>query len=292
MKEPDSTKFLARQYMLSDSFELYYYEEYPKCGVAPHSHSFYEFYFFLEGDMEMTIDSRNYKLAPGNIIIIPPGALHFPSHISSSRPYRRFVLWISKNYYEKYLKSSDAFEYLFQFARRLKAPVQGINPLLFNDLQNKIFIIIRELHENRFGKETQLLVQLQALLLNLSRFIYESYHTSNDSSASLRSRICTYIEAHIGEPLSLTELASAFYLSKFHIAHIFKESMGISIHQYIVKKRLEACKNALATDSSLENISARFGFASYSSFFRYFKKEYGISPKEYRNLLIKQFKKN
>ena len=119
--------------------------------------------------------------------------------------------------------------------------------------QYKIFIIIRELHENRFGKEIQLLVQLQSLLLNLSRFIYENYHISNGSTPSLRSRICTYIEAHIGEPLSLNELA---------------------------------------TDSSLENISARSGFASYSSFFRYFKKEYGVSPKEYRNMLIKQLKKS
>lgn len=292
MKEPDSTKFLYRQYMLSNSFELYYYDEYPRRGVAPHSHSFYEFYFFLEGEAEMTINGQSYGISPGNIIIVPPKTIHFPSHISAKRPYRRFVLWINENYYEKYLKSTDAFEYLFQFARRLEAPVQGINPLLFNNLQNKIFIIIRELHENRFGKETQLLVQLQSLLLNLSRFIYENYHISNGSTPSLRSRICTYIEAHIDEPLSLNELASAFYLSKFHIAHIFKESMGISIHQYIVKKRLEACKNALATDSSLENISARFGFASYSSFFRYFKKEYGVSPKEYRNMLMKQLKKS
>ena len=61
-------------------------------------------------------------------------------------------------------------------------------------------------------------------------------------------------------------------MNKYYISHIFKESMGISIHQYMIQKRIEACKNALLTQKSLEEIAAMFGFANYSSFFRLLKR--------------------
>ena len=67
--------------------------------------------------------------------------------------------------------------------------------------------------------------------------------------------------------------------------------MGISLHQYIIQRRIEACKNALLTQKSLEEIAELFGFANYSSFFRLFKKTYGMSPKEYREEMEKELGK-
>ena len=63
--------------MLEDSFEIYYYEDFPASGVAPHSHSFYEFYFLLEGQVLMTIQDRPYTVTPGNIIMIPARSRSF-----------------------------------------------------------------------------------------------------------------------------------------------------------------------------------------------------------------------
>ena len=61
MKQPDSTKFLYRQYMLSQSYELYYYRDHPVRGVEPHQHGFYELYFFLEGNVEMTLGKTLFE---------------------------------------------------------------------------------------------------------------------------------------------------------------------------------------------------------------------------------------
>ncbi len=285
MKQNDSTKFLNRQYMLDDSFELYYYKDFPDQGVAPHSHSFYEFYFFLEGKVSVSIQGQSYNVAPGNIIMIPPGTVHCPSLLDPHAPYRRFVLWIRKDYYQKRLAHTDIFRYLFDCCDSLAAPLLTMSQPRFNDLQTMLFSLIREIHDSRFGKEAACHLLLGQLLLGISRFIYSHEHRAPSGSASLRSRICTYIDEHLSEAISLDQLSQIFYLNKYYISHTFKETMGISIHQYILRKRLEACKNAMVTDTALETVATSHGFASYSSFFRYFKKEYGISPQEYRKRL-------
>ena len=75
-------------------------------------------------------------------------------------------------------------------------------------------------------------------------------------------------------------------MSKYHIAHVFKDNIGMSIHQYITKKRLNLCKEAISGGMSITDAYHRFGFGDYSSFYRAFKKEYGISPKDYRDMQI------
>ena len=55
MKKELESRFVTRQYMLAQDFEVYYYSDSGMAEVRTHSHDYYEFYFFLEGDVCMKI---------------------------------------------------------------------------------------------------------------------------------------------------------------------------------------------------------------------------------------------
>ena len=84
-----------------------------------------------------------------------------------------------------------------------------------------------------------------------------------------------YIEEHLKENLDLNELSRIFHVSKYHISHVFKDETGISVHQYILKKRLDACKSAIRSGDKITSVYPVFGFRDYSAFYRAFRKEYG-----------------
>lgn len=83
MKEKLQTKFATRQYMISDTFELYYYSTDDVPGVKEHTHTHYEFYLFLEGAISLEIDGVLYTPTPGDLLLIPPGV---PPSSGDARP--------------------------------------------------------------------------------------------------------------------------------------------------------------------------------------------------------------
>ena len=115
----------------------------------------------------------------------------------------------------------------------------------------------------------------------LNRFAYEQDHPVDaEKGDDLLRGLLAYIEEHISDDLSLDTLSSHFYVSKFYMAHYFKDTMGISLHRYILKKRLAACHEAISAGDPAARTCLNYGFKDYSSFYRAFRKEYDISPRD------------
>ena len=285
MKKELRSDFLTRQYMVSKDFEIYYYSDKNLKGVDYHSHNYYEFYFFLGGSVSLEIDGVSSPLSPGDMVLIPPGVRHRPVITRSDESYQRFVFWISQDYCTRLLPQSRHYGYVMQQVATSHKYIYHFDVFTFNGLQTKIFSLIEELQSDRFGAETRIGICVEDLVFSINRYVYEMENPSLPKEEhSLCQNLLSYMEANIAEDISLELLSREFYVSKYHIAHVFKDNLGLSVHQYIIKKRLALSSAAILSHTEISQAYLQFGFKDYSAFYRAFKKEYGMSPKEYREV--------
>ena len=90
-----------------------------------------------------------------------------------------------------------------------------------------------------------------------------------------------YIRGNLSGNLTLEVLEEQFFVSRHHLCREFKKLTGQTIHSYIVKSRLDLCKKYIEAGKPIKEVYILGGFGSYNHFFRVFKKEYGMTPKEY-----------
>jgi len=96
-------------------------------------------------------------------------------------------------------------------------------------------------------------------------------------------RVTEYILAHLVQPLSLETLAQQVGYSSYHFAQLFRETMGVTPHQFVLSQRLERARHLLVqTDLPLSQVTLEVGFQSQSHFTQAFKSHLGVTPRQYR----------
>jgi AraC-like DNA-binding protein len=96
-------------------------------------------------------------------------------------------------------------------------------------------------------------------------------------------RTTAYIEAHLAQELSVTELAAVAQTSPAYFARLFRHATGQTPHQYVIMCRIECAKRLLVeTEGSIIDISHQVGFTDQSYFTAVFRKHVTITPKAYR----------
>ena len=289
MKKNIKSEFSTRQYMLSRDFEIYYYSDSKLPDVHAHTHDYYEFYFFIDGHIIMHIDGKEFTPTPGTLIIIPPQMKHYARLVDGSIPYRRIVFWVTKAFLETLSTISNDYMYLAEKTMDDRFFIHKFTDIEFNTIQGKVFTLIDETHSNRFGKDAKILLSVSDFILSINRMVYEALTPAaiDEESDTLYQSIIQYIENHIDEPLSLDILSDKLHVSKFHISHLFTETNGMPLHKYITKKRLDMCRDAILSGQDISLVAEAYGFADYSVFYRAFVKEYGKSPKKYRDEILR-----
>lgn len=285
-------EFFTRKHMLSNCYEIFHFLNTETPFQYLHSHNFYEFYLYLSGDVTYLIEGKSYNLKPGDIILINTKELHTAIINSMKAPYERIVLWIDKSFLlELSTPETDltqCFENLsrknvlrtdFQIQQNIRAQLSKLLEFenykgLDRDLLYKSYII-------------ELIIQLNNLVLN-----DESNFDIDVTKSNLIDGVVEYINNHLNEDLTIDTISKEFYLSKFHLSREFKKYTGTTIHKYIIQKKLIEAKELILKNHPINSVYKQSGFGDYSNFFRAFKNEYGISPKQFYELMIESsFKK-
>jgi len=96
-------------------------------------------------------------------------------------------------------------------------------------------------------------------------------------------QVTEHINAHLEEDIKLADLAELVGISQFHFSRLFKQSMKVSPHQYLLQQRVERAKQLLKTTKcSIVEIALRCGFNSHSHLSKQFRQLTGMTPKAYR----------
>jgi AraC family transcriptional regulator len=104
-------------------------------------------------------------------------------------------------------------------------------------------------------------------------------HPVNRLSRRRLRRIVEYIEANLAQDLSLAQLAQVVGMSPSHFKVIFKESVGLPVHQYVIRKRVDFATDLIACSSlALSDVALQAGFANQSHMARCMKRLAGVTP--------------
>ncbi|WP_081942973.1 AraC family transcriptional regulator [Myxosarcina sp. GI1] len=96
-------------------------------------------------------------------------------------------------------------------------------------------------------------------------------------------QVLDYIDAYLDRNIKLADLAQLLGMSPFHFSRLFKQSIGMTPHQYLSQQRVERAKELLKkTDRLIIDIALECGFSSHSHLSKQFRQITGITPKAYR----------
>lgn len=120
----------------------------------------------------------------------------------------------------------------------------------------------------------------------LTLLMEQSWHPESMTVSRKRLELAAvkeYLDEHYTEKIALADLSEHFFINKFYLSKIFKESYGTTINSYLISKRITRAKQLLRfTDMTVDEVGAAVGMGDANYFSRMFRKVEGISPREYR----------
>lgn len=103
------------------------------------------------------------------------------------------------------------------------------------------------------------------------------------------NRIALYIEENLGQEISIKKIAGIAGYSEYYFARCFKEYMGISVKEYVQRRRLIKASEEIVKGKKIIDVAIQYGWQSHSGFTRAFRKEFDFHPSLLKVLGEKNF---
>jgi len=247
----------------------------------PHGHDFYLVLLITKGIGTHYIDHKTYKVEPGTFFIVSPGQVHCWDLSNQTDGY---VMFFKKEYFlldfnhDKltklpFLKSSSSVPYL------------KLNDGEFNVLKDLCIKINLEYQNGKFKHHEMIRLFLNVLFVELSR-VYErdkGERTVYSYDLMQLNRFEILIDGHFKEHRSLICYAEDMNISLKQLSYLCKKTIGKKPSEIILDRIvLEAKRLIVHTDLSISSIASELNYSDNSYFTRFFKKECGVTPDQYR----------
>lgn len=245
-----------------------------------HHHNTFEIFYTIKGEREYFIEDEFFRLCEGDIAIVPSDVLHRTDGKSVSR----YLIYFSREYLERYMTEEliGALSINRHYIFRPDESCKGYLAYLFDSLYGEYKKADKEGEENDGAEaDPAIAVYFQQILLLLSSG--DNIYSSQKYADRRIEDIIKYINENYGSIGSIEEIADRFYISKYHLCHLFNKNLGIGLVSYLntIKVR-SACEMLARGRQSITEIATACGFNSSSYFCKVFKEEKEMSPSEYR----------
>ena len=237
-----------------------------------HVHAHYELYFLLSDSQRYFIKNRYYDMQEGDVILVPANTTH---QVIGRDKNKQLVFHFTDFLLAKFL-NKRAFALLEPlFKQKIFHPTrENVFHL------HKLFLSIAQAQKS--NDEDQVFLALMRIFTILSDCPIATA-TEDTGKRSLIDAVIHYVHAHYDTIKGLDDVASALFVSKYYVCHLFTKYMGMSFNNYLTDLRLKKAEQFVAySKRSIQEIATLCGFSSSTYFCKVFKQKHKMSPIEYR----------
>ncbi|RTE06268.1 helix-turn-helix domain-containing protein [Paenibacillus whitsoniae] len=252
-----------------------------------HAHDGYEVYLFHQGNVNIIVGNELYQMKPGDMLLFSGDVLHQPNPMKDV-PYIRSYINFTGDYIQE-MAGEDLYTKLISLFNHPNGLLIRWNEEGLSDMDHHFSTLLYEREKEAIGNEFMLQSLMVQLLLKIYRKSKEMYAhltapTQSQKETNVR-RMLQYLNQHYKSQITLESLSKEIHLNKYYMCHSFKEVTGVSINNFITRKRIDDAKKLLKlSDEPVGFMSEHLGFTNPVHFSRMFKQYAGVSPQAYRKL--------
>ena len=239
----------------------------------------YEILLTLSGGGTFFIRDRLFNLYQNAIYFTNKAESHYSVPETPENYYRRKII-ISADFVDELTQISSCTQLIDDLFRK-KGGMCIIPNEETVDFVNKEFLnISNALAENSMYTNAK----VASSIMNIICAAHNNIEEQAPQSESKVSQVLRYINKNLSTNITLEEICEHSHFSKYYLCHIFKKTVGMTIFEYILSRRLSIAKKYLLnTDMPLSQIADTTGFSSFAYFSKAFRESEGITPSKFRS---------